>query len=120
MPKLSLHGGNVSGFIDNVTPHGVPGVMRGVAFYPGNLTNLIPDGLSLRNFVGTPVLGCFNMLRNQVCEANLTVILWFRPNYFAGIRNAPECMGIVADTVEYLERHPVFIADIFCFNAFEE
>ena len=54
------------------------------------------------------------MLCNQVCEPDLAVILWLIPNYFAGIRNAPECMGIIADTVKYLERNPVFIKDIFC------
>ena len=95
-------------------PENVVGVLSLIKYSPLN------DTLRYIVFVGIPILGCFNMLRNQVCEANLTIILWFIPNYFAGIRNAPVCISIVADTVEYLERNPVFIADIFSFNAFDE
>ena len=45
MSELALNGGNVSGLIDNVSAHGMPGVMWGVTLHPGQLTNLIPDGV---------------------------------------------------------------------------
>jgi hypothetical protein len=43
--KLPLYGSNVSGLFNQVPTHGMPGVMGGVAFYPGQLTNLILDSI---------------------------------------------------------------------------
>ncbi len=54
MTELPLYRSHVTRLLDNVPSHGVPGVMWGVAFHPGYLTNLIIDGLSLQYFVGTP------------------------------------------------------------------
>jgi len=48
VPKLPLHRSQVTGFLDQVLAHGVPGVMRGVALYVGQLTNFIPDRIFFR------------------------------------------------------------------------
>jgi len=45
MSELPLNGDNVSGLVDDVATHGMPGVMWGVTFHPGQLTNFIPDGI---------------------------------------------------------------------------
>ena len=39
----ALDGGDVAGLVDKVPAHGVPGIMRGVVPYPGQLTNLAPN-----------------------------------------------------------------------------
>ena len=49
MAELALYGGNVAGLFDEVSAHGVAGVMRGVVPCAGQVANFVPNRVDHTN-----------------------------------------------------------------------
>src|SRR5690606_7267742 len=61
-----------------------------------------------------------DMFVDQLFETNLAVILRRVTNDFAGIGDAPEGVGVIADAVKNLEWHAKLVADVRRLYAFDE
>ena len=55
----------------------------------------------------------------MIGESYLTVVFWGITYDISGILDAPEAVGVVADTVENLERYVIFISDVLSLNTFD-
>ena len=67
MAELSLDCGDVAGFFDEVPAHGVAGVVGGVAPYPGQITNLIPNGVDYSGVEAAVAVGVCGWGNSPIC-----------------------------------------------------
>ena len=56
---------------------------------------------------------------NLIGESYLTVVFWGIIYDISGILDAPETVGVVADTIENLEGNTIVISDIVSLNTFD-